>query len=185
MNTAKGTVVSVHLSQGPALADHVRAERIRVTLEGIRGDSHFGFTRWSKSKGDVERNWRQWTALSVEEAEIIRQNMNLRELAAELLGPNIVVEGIPDFSRLPRGTKLVFRDNATLVVEDFTDPCLRMGQHIADTYGTDADGQPIKANAFPKAANKYRGLVGVVDREGVIVPGDEFDVVPFESKFGK
>ena len=160
-------------------------DMINATLEGIIKSRHYGFTRWSNSRKMVVRNERQWTGLSVEEVEIIRQKMNLRELAAEILKPNILIQGIPDFSQLPRGTKLAFENGTLLVVEEFTDPCTPMGQRIANRYITDADGKPIKANMFPKAANHERGLVGVIEQPGIIRPGDKVEVVEFISKFGK
>jgi len=184
MEKLKGSVVSVHIGKKGELGKEATDE-ISSTIEGIQGDRHFGYTRWSKSKECAVRNDRQWTALSVEEVDIIRQNMELRELAAETLGPNIVVQGIPEFSQLPRGTKLLFENGAIFVVEEFTDPCSRMGQHIADKYKIDANNQLIKPNLFPKASNNERGLVGVIDRPGIIKPGDAVEVVPYESKFGK
>lgn len=184
MNNLTGTVVSVHAGPKDIMGKERRTE-IMATLEGILRDQHFGFTRWSKSKKSIVRNDRQWTGLSVEEVEIIRQHMNLRELAAEILGPNVVIQGIPDFSQLPRGTTLAFDSGALFVVEEFTDPCARMGAHIAKTYETDQDGQQIKGNMFPKVANTLRGLVGVIDRGGIIREGDSVKVIPYESKFGK
>ncbi len=183
MEHLKGTVVSVHA--GPKGPPTGARPEIIATLEGIINDQHFGFTRWSKTRKQVVRNERQWTALSTEEVEIIRGNMNLRELAADILKPNIVLEGIPDFSQLPRRTKLSFENGTLLIVEEFTDPCTPMGQRIADAYGTNADGDPIRANQFPKAANKHRGLVGVIEQPGVIQPGDTVQVIPYESKLGK
>ena len=37
------------------------------------------------------------------------------------------VEGIPEFSLLPKGTKLLFPSGAVLLVEGYNPPCAEMG----------------------------------------------------------
>ena len=179
----RGRVVSVHVGEAGNRTKESRPS-IEVRLDGINGDKHAGFTRKALEKEDYPtgielRNDRQWSALSVSEVEIMRTKMNLRELAAGVLGPNLVIDGIDDFSRLPRGTKLTFPSGATLVVEGFNPPCADMGTHIASVYPKDADGKPTQGNMFPKAAINERGLVGVVDRPGIITVGEEVVVVRY------
>ena len=148
-------------------------------------DKHRGFTRIAASwdpepNGTVRRNERQWSGVSLEELEIIRQRMDLKEpLAASTLGANICVQGIPDFSRLPKGSKLIFPSAAVLIIEEENPPCVDMGAEIERSYTT-SSGDPVAGKMFPKYALHLRGVVGFVDIAGVINTGDEIRVQAYE-----
>jgi MOSC domain-containing protein YiiM len=158
---------------------------VRAELDGFVGDKHRGFERvaWPGDKdpaGTVRRNERQWSGVSVEELAIISQKMDLKEsLTAETLGANICVEGIPDFSRLPSGTRLMFPSGAVLAVEECNPPCADMGAQIAAKYTT-RSGERAAGHLFASRAFGLRGIVGVVDVPGVIHAGDKVVVQVYE-----
>ena len=176
MNELDARVVSVHSGDHEDL--HKDAfDSVEVDFEGFPGDGHRGFTRvtWQGDKdpeGTVRRNERQWSGVSTEELNIITERMDLaRPLEASTLGANLCVEGIPDFSELPRGTRLILPSGAVLLVEETNPPCKDMGMQIAAAYKTNS-GEPADYKLFPKHSMGLRGVVGVVDVPGLIRAGD-------------
>ena len=176
MNELDARVVSVHSGDHEDL--HKDAfDSVEVDFEGFPGDGHRGFTRvtWQGDKdpeGTVRRNERQWSGISTEELTIITERMDLaRPLEASTLGANLCVEGIPDFSELPRGTRLILSSGAVLLVEETNPPCKDMGMQIAAAYMT-TSGEPADYKLFPKHSLGLRGVVGVVDVPGLIRAGD-------------
>ena len=172
-----GTLMSVHIGKENDLAK-VAQSTVQVELDGFVGDRHRGFSRIAyegdtEPEGTVRRNNRQWTGVSVEELVMIQKRMELNEpLSAETLGANVCVTGVPDFSRLAKGTRLIFPSGATLIVEDYNPPCADMAEKIATLHTTNS-GEPIWRLAFCKHAKRIRGLVGSIDVPGVISSGDE------------
>ena len=152
-------------------------DSLTLTLEGFPGDKHAGFVRvaasWdSEPTGSTRRNERQWSGVSIEELAFISEKMDLTEpLDAGTLGANVCLEGFPNFSRLPRGSKLIFPSGAVLLVEEDNPPCAAMGQRIAEVRTT-SSGRPASGKLFPKHAMGLRGVVGVVDVPGAIRVGD-------------
>jgi MOSC domain-containing protein YiiM len=184
MKKLTATVVSVHSGSNDDLSKDERAT-IRVELDGIVGDRHRSFERrtWPGDKqpeGTVRRNERQWSAVSVEELAEIGTAMDLGEpLTAARLGANLCLSGIPEMSRLPKGTVLRFPSGAELIVEEYNPPCHDMGRQIAAEYTT-RGGEAPASTAFSKAAKLLRGLVGVVEVAGTISAGDEVRVEIYE-----
>ncbi|MDJ0906620.1 MAG: hypothetical protein QNI96_11415 [Woeseiaceae bacterium] len=175
-----GNVVSVHVGATDELGKEPR-DRIRLELDGIVGDRHRSFQRstWDGDKqaeGTVRRNERQWSAVSVEELTEISAAMDLAEpVSAAQVGANLCLSGVPQLSRLPKGTILRFPSGAELVVEEYNPPCHDMGKALADTLQT-RSGKPLESTAFSKAAKLTRGVVGVVEVPGEIAVGDEAQV---------
>ncbi len=183
-----GTLVSVH-TQADADPGTRPQESMIAELDGLVGEAHRGFSRVAQSydpdpTGTVRRNERQWSGVSIEELAVIRERMGLREpLAPETLCANICVEGIPRFSQLPRGSRLLFPSGAALLVEEGNPPCSYIGERI-DARHTTGSGEPAAGKLFPKSAMGLRGLVGVVDIAGVLAPGDRIVVQVFEPPEG-
>lgn len=152
---------------------------IEVELDGIAGDRHRGFERrcWSGDKqpeGTTRRNERQWSGVSAEElAEIAATMGTSGPVTAESVGANLCIEGIPELSRLPKGTLLRFPSGAELMVEEYNPPCSDMGKILGEAHGV-ADA------AFPRAAKLSRGVVGVVEAKGTISAGDPVTVILYE-----
>ncbi len=181
--TAK--VVSVHAGSNDNLSKEQHPS-IQAELDGIVGDRHRSQSRkaWRVDKqphGTVRRNERQWSAVSLEELADIQQKMDLNEpLTAASLSANLCLEGLPELSRLPKGTLLKFPSGAELIVEEYNPPCLEMGQKLAARYETNS-GMPLSDTAFSKAAKICRGVVGVVEVAGVIKAGDDVAIILYES----
>ena len=185
MKKIKAKVVSVHAGGSDQLSKEEQTSII-VELDGVVGDRHRSFERttWAgndkQPEGTVRRNERQWSAVSVEELAEIAEAMDLTEpLTAAALGANLCIEGIPELSRLPKGTTFRFPSKAELQVEDFNPPCLDMGSRLAETMQT-RSGKPLENTEFSKASKLSRGVVGVVEVAGIINPGDEIDVTVYE-----
>jgi MOSC domain-containing protein len=185
MKEFKAKLISVHSGNNEDLSKAAHAS-LDVKADGFEGDKHRGFTRiaadWDpEPTGTVRRNERQWSGVSMEELAIIQERMDLKEpLAASTLGANICVEGIPDFSRLPKGSKLIFPSAAVLIIEEENPPCLDMGLEIEKAYTSNSD-EPVVGKLFPKHALHLRGVVGFVDIAGVLNAGDEITVQVYES----
>lgn len=181
--TAK--VVSVHAGSNDDLSKDEHAS-IRVELDGIVGDRHRSWVRdtWQGDKqpvGTVRRNERQWSAVSVEELAEIAAAMQLDEpLTAASLGANLCIEGVPELSRLPKGTLLKFPSGAELIVEEYNPPCRSMSRIQASRHSRDS-GNKVLDTAFSTAAKLRRGVVGVVEAAGPINKGDEVTVVLYET----
>ena len=178
-------VVSVHVGSKDDLGKDERPS-IQVELDGIVGDRHQSYDRstWRGDKqpqGTIRRNERQWSAVSVEELAGIQDAMDLQEpLTATSLGANLCLTGLPQLSRLPKGSFLKFPSGAALMVEDYNPPCHEMGKKLASMHTT-RSGKELSSTAFSKAAKLTRGLVGVVDVAGTISAGDEVTVELYEA----
>jgi hypothetical protein len=173
-------VASVHSGLNDDLSKTEHAT-IQFQLDGVAGDRHQSFERstWSgdkQSKGTIRRNERAWSAVSTEELAEIGAAMDLTEpLTAECLGANLCLVGVPELSRLPKGTLLTFPSGAVLIVEEYNPPCHEMGTKLAKMYTT-RSGKPLSSTAFSKAAKHTRGVVGVVEVPGSASSGDEVTV---------
>lgn len=146
-------------------------QSLRATFAGPEGEDHGGVTRPSCSrvtalypKGTTIRNTRQFSVLSAEDLAEIAARMGLERLDPALLGATMVVEGIPDFSRVPPSSRLQAEDGATLVVDMENRPCVLPANPIEARH-------PGMGAAFKPAAQGRRGVTAWVEREGVFALG--------------
>lgn len=159
---------------------------LNAEIGGFTGDKHQGPVRetWKgewQPAGTTRRNERQWSGVSVEELAYITQRLNLTSpLSPETLGANLCIEGIPEFSLLPKGTMLVFPSGAMLLVEEYNPPCADMGAQIAAKYSTHS-GQQLTDKTWLRPAAGRRGVVGVIEVPGEIRLGDEVEVRVYED----
>jgi hypothetical protein len=181
----KGTIVSLHMGKNEDLSKQER-EFLQAKVGGFEGDSHQGPTReayegdW-EPKGTVRRNERQWSGISVEELSHISAELDLTEqLRPSTVGANLCVEGIPEFSLLIKGTKLVFESGAVLLVEEYNPPCSDMGAQILSKYSS-RSGKLENERSWLRPAAGRRGVVGVIDVPGEIKKGDTFEVRYYED----
>ena len=185
MNALTGQVVSVHSGSNDDLSKEEHPS-IQVELDGIVGDRHRGYVRdtWPGDKqpeGTRRRNERQWSAVSVEELAQIATNMGAAEpVTATSLGANLCIRGMPELSRLPKGSLLRFPSGAELIVEEYNPPCKDMSA-IQGSLHELTSGKSVSATAFSKAAKLTRGIVGVVEAAGVIHAGDDVTVVVYDT----
>ena len=184
MKELVGSLVSVHTGDNEDLSKQARAAA-KLELDGFVGDKHKGFERIAASydpdpTGTVRRNERQWSGVSVEELAIISERLDLKEpLDPGTLGANICVAGIPGFSQLSKGSRLLFPSGAALLVEECNPPCADMAEQIVAKHTTHS-GEPVAGKAFPKYAMGLRGVVGFVDIPGSIEVGDRVIVQVYE-----
>ena len=178
--TMTGRVVSLHVGNNEDLSKEQR-ESLNAEIGGFAGDKHQGTVRktWEgewEPAGTTRRNERQWSGVSTEELDYITERLDLTEsLSPATLGANLCLDGIPEFSLLPKGSKLVFPSGAVLLVEEYNPPCGEMGARIASKHAT-RTGQPLADNAWLRPASGRRGVVGVIDVPGEIRAGDAVEV---------
>lgn len=163
-----------------------RRDTVMFELDGVADDRHRGTIRDTWDAGDKQppgirrRNERLWSAVSLEELSQISSDMGLiSTLTPDTLGANITFSGIPDLSRLPKGTTITLPSGAVLIVEEYNPPCRDMGESIAAQYQTEGGTAPSAAQ-FLKAAQLSRGVVGVVDVAGEANVADMVDVKLYE-----
>jgi hypothetical protein len=180
-----GKLISVHIGTRNDMSKQPRPS-ITAELDGFSSDNHKGFSRVaydhdSDPIGTVRRNNRQWSGVSLEELNEISAGLCLGEiLTSEDLGSNLCIEGIPEFSKIPKGSRLKFPSGAVLVVENYNPPCRDMAEKIAGRY-LSQDGASITPRDFILQAKKKRGLVGSIDVPGEIRADDEFILELYRS----
>lgn len=180
-----GKVISVHSGSNEDLSKEAHSS-IEVQLDGIVGDRHRSYERktWPGDKqpeGTIRRNERQWSAVSAGELADIQKELDLAEpVTAASLGANLLISGISELSRLPKGSFLKFPSGCTLMVEEYNPPCKDMSAIQANLQKTNS-GTAISATAFSKASKLTRGIVGVVEAAGTINAGDEVVVSIYET----
>jgi hypothetical protein len=151
---------------------------VELVFGGLAGDFHAGLTRSSCSRvpwhkrGTTIANTRQLSLLSVEECAEIADLLSVAEIDPGLLGANLVVSGVADFSAIPPATRLQFPSGAAIFITEENGPCRQPGRKIAQAFG-----RPELEFAFVKAATHRRGLLALVEREGPVSPGDEIKLI--------
>lgn len=185
MKKTEAILVSVHIGTRDDMSKQP-CDSVTAELDGFIGDKHRNYSRIcyqgdSEPEGTVRRNNRQWSGISQEELQEIEEALQLdRPLSAEDLGVNICIQGVAQFSLLPKGTKLIFPSGATLAVEDYNPPCTEMADKLAGLYTT-RSGEPVTRRQFLIETKKKRGLVGVIDVPGVINAGDSIIVKTYTA----
>lgn len=145
-----------------------------LSFAGLEGDRHAGLTRRSGArekhlpKGTELRNTRQLSLVSVEELSRVASALGLPALDFTWLGANLLLRDAPSLTACPPGSRLVFPSGAVLAVDGENEPCRKAGGAIVRAV----KGDPALASRFVKAAHRLRGLVGWVERPGVIRRGD-------------
>ncbi|MFC7705647.1 MOSC domain-containing protein [Plastorhodobacter daqingensis] len=147
-------------------------DQVAALFSGPEGEAHGGLTRPSCSRvsaqyrrGTPIRNTRQFSILAHEDLTVIAAAMGLASLDPALLGANMVVSGIPDFSHLPPASRLQAASGATLTIDLENRPCTLPVPEI------DAE-VPGAGRRFPAAARGRRGVTAWVEAEGLLNLGD-------------
>lgn len=150
-----------------------RIASVDITYAGFDGESHSGMVRAScvrvrgqYAEGTEIRNTRQISIVSAEELALIAESMGIDTLQPEWVGANLLVSGIPNFSKIPPSTRMIFASGASLVVDLENSPCKYPGDIIERHH-------PGKGELFAKAAYGRRGVTAWVEREGHISTGEE------------
>jgi hypothetical protein len=170
--------------------DGTSVDQIEYGLDGPGGDRHRGFTRalgghdgaYARTsklrKGAPILNWRAWSALSLEELAETERALDV-EIPPGCLLENMIISGIPHFSKLAPTTRLVFlerrhRDQNTqamLAVWEENTPCAVVGARLAEHHN-----QPRLKQQFVREARNRRGVVGLVLAPGLVENGDVVSV---------
>lgn len=153
-------------------------DQATVKIGGFEEDvRHFGVMKNAGvrekqyDKGTPIFNYRQISAVSVEELECIAAALGVEEIKPEWLGANILLQGIPELTRLPPTTRIYFSQGPTVMVYGENEPCKAAGKPIENHY--QIEGLAVD---FVKKAVYSRGFVGWVEKEGIIQPGDKVRV---------
>lgn len=164
------------LGRVPEARENIRStstQTVLATMDGIEGEMHSGATRPScvrvtmlHPEGTQIRNTRQLSILSAEENAAIAAELGLEALDPEWLGASIVIEGIPDWSHVPPGSRLQMPSGATLTVDLENAPCNFPAREIEKD-------RPGHGKAFKAAAEHRRGVTAWVERPGPMSVGDE------------
>lgn len=161
-------------------ADFVSRPIIAATLSfaGLAGDIHAGPTRPACSRmpwhprGTPVANTRQLSLLSVEECAEIAELLGVAAFDPGLIGANLVVSGVEAFSAVAPATRLQFPSGATVFITEENGPCRQAGRKLAEAFD-----RPDLEFDFVRAAKHRRGLLGLVEREGPVAPGDSFKII--------
>ena len=145
----------------------------KLDFGGLVGDSHYGTTRPAcvrvedlYPENTPIRNVRQISVVSREELDLIAKDMGIEKVEPELVGANLVLEGIPDFTLLPPSSRLQFPSGATITVDMVNLPCNFPAREIEKVF-------PGKGKYFKASAVERRGITAWVEREGDISVGDD------------
>lgn len=174
-----GKVARVLKAEGDGFVS-LDVEKLELTYEGVKNDYHAGTLRQSGARepwyprGTEMRNERQLSILSTKELSEVALTMGIERVDAGWIGANLVLDGIPSLTYLPPRTLLMFDGGVTIRVDGDNGPCKHAGAEIARHVGETADDLKNTETAlnFVKAAKMKRGLVGWVEREGSISPGE-------------
>ena len=143
-----------------------------LTFAGPAGEAHGGLTRPACARvrdlyprGTEIRNVRQLSVLSVEELRQIAAAMGLAALDPALAGATLVVQGLPDFTHVPPGSRLLADSGACLVVDMENQACMLPAKPIEAAH-------PGFGARFKAAAQGRRGVTAWVEAEGRLALGD-------------
>ena len=183
MEPLHGTVASLFLGDTGTLSKAAQRS-LEFAFDGIVGDRHRGLTRkaWEHTDkqpcGTERRNERQWSAVAQEDLDQASQVLSLtKALNAGDVAVNLSIAGVPEFSRLPRGTTLTFEGGVVLIVEEYNPPCSRMSKYVSECHEA-TTGVALGETDFIEASKFSRGLVGVVEVPGVVSVGEGVLVAP-------
>lgn len=173
----KALVERVFLADDPSTFVTKAVASVRIEIGGIPGDRHFGVLRPADARqhvyprGTLIANRRQVSLVSVEECAEIAKRLGIAEVKPEWLGANVMISGIDRVTLLPRGTRLLFSSGAGLICEGENLPCVGPGKMIEAALRIDG-----LHKEFVRAAQRARGIVCSVEREGWICQEDVLDV---------
>ncbi len=172
----KGSVGGVFKAEGRNFVS-AAVEELHLNFEGIPGDFHAGNTRksggrepWYK-RGTEIRNERQLSLVALDELQIIAERLEIPEIKPEWIGANLVLDGIENLTTLPPRTLLFFEGGVTIKIDGDNAPCPIAGRSIADHF----EGREDIELGFTKFGQNLRGLVGWIEKPGVITRGESFE----------
>ena len=174
-----GEITAILRSETKGTLESTAYDTIEFADAGVVGDKHFGFIIKSTGRemslyprGTLIRNNRQWSAISEEELADIAMKMGVKTVKPEWIGANLVIKGIPNFTKLPPLSMLTIRpdapDKVVLMIYGENKPCKSSHDKIVEKLGFEP------TVGFVPAAMGQRGLVGWIEKAGHVVVGDKF-----------
>ena len=155
--TIEGQLEGVYTAP-PSTLVSTAAATLDLVYGGIAGDRHSGLFRKSGARepwyprGTPMRNERQLSILSLEELAEVAAALAIPLLPPEWIGGNLLLSGVPEFSRLPPRSILMFPSGAAIRIDGDNGPCRNSGRaiaaHVAD--------RPDLEFGFVKAALRVR-----------------------------
>ena len=173
-----GRVEALFATPEPQAFQTSSVPSLTLGFVGIAGDRHGGMTRRSGGRepwyprGTEMRNERQLSLLSPAELTAIAASMGVSEVRPEWIGGNLLISGVDHLTLLPARTCFFFEGGVTIRIDGLNVPCRFSGRSIAAHY-------PEHKNldlAFVRAARHARGLVGWVEKPGIIVAGEAVEI---------
>jgi hypothetical protein len=152
----------------------VEVPSLVLDLDGLPFGRHRGPTRRSGGRepwyprGTVIRNERQVTLVAADELAAIAAALGIPAIQPEWLGATLVIEGVPNLTLVPPRAAFHFAGGATIRVDGLNKPCRLTGRAIAAHH----PGREDLEFAFVTAARYRRGLVGWVEKPGVVAAGE-------------
>ncbi|MEO1471576.1 MAG: sulfurase [Pseudomonadota bacterium] len=155
-------------------------EALALDWGGPVGDVHHGLTRpacvrvQKQYRRNTEiRNVRQLSIVSLEDLATIAGRLGIPRVAPEWLGATVAVEGLPAFTLVPPGSRLIgvaadgtrLAEAPGLVVDMENAPCRYPAEEIEKHH-------PGHGAAFAKVARGLRGITAWVERPGRLAVGD-------------
>lgn len=145
---------------------------LALRFDGPEGEAHRGLTRPACSRvkalyprNTPIRNTRQLSILSAEDLDLIARDMGLSALDPALLGASAVLRGLPDFSHVPPGSRLLAPDGACVTIDMENRACTLPARPIEAAH-------PGFGARFKAAAKGRRGVTAWVEAEGCLTLGD-------------
>ncbi|RUT35105.1 molybdenum cofactor sulfurase [Arsenicitalea aurantiaca] len=181
--TLEGRVTQLLAAEGSSF-ETTAVPALDLSYEGIPADRHSGLLRKSGPRepwyprGTEMRNERQLSILGQDELLALARDLDIPCLAAEWIGGNLVLEGVPHVSLLPPRTLLMFDGGVTIRIDGDNGPCRKSGAMIA----RHVEGRPDLEFAFVKIAQHRRGVLGWVERAGRITAGETVRVRIWEQQ---
>jgi hypothetical protein len=171
MRDVNAVVEAVCLSvPGVRVAKQPRDEAF-VGPHGFVGDRHEGEFRKDFSRGSLQPNHRQWSAVSSEEVAELCADMGVDPpFAPGAMGENLRLAGL-HLADVPPDSVLEFPSGARLRVSMRNDPCVNAAAELSKTYGS------VLGQYFVKQAFGRRGILGTVLHTGTIRPGDSVRIL--------
>jgi hypothetical protein len=175
-------VEAVLMTQDPDNFVTERLEQVEVDLAGIPNDRHYGLLRPADvrqkfyPRGKLIANRRQLSIVSVEECEMIAEQLGIERVLPEWLGANVLISGYARLTMLPLGARLLLGSGAGLICEGENKPCSGPAIVIAKECRN-----PSLQAKFVRAAANRRGIVCSVECPGAIRRGDTLMLAVEES----
>lgn len=179
MKNANAKINALLIADTPETFVTRRIPDVQLVFGGMKGDRHFGMTCPADSrqsmypKGTEILNRRQITIVSEEECQKIADELGVEYILPEWLGANLLLNGYPELTKLPMGSRILFPNGTGLICMGENQPCIFPGEEIQKHY----EAKPKLAANFVRAGYKRRGIVCAVERPGEIFEGDEVRIL--------